>query len=86
MTVLILHEIHPATGTEEAVALEPVSEAPYYQLLLRRLEGLGKTPPDEITRRGFGLTDAALCARESADSGESLFVRPGPWHARSHSS
>lgn len=68
------------TEGSDTVPLESVPERSYYQALLTSLEGVGKREPDEITRRGFCLTDLALRAREAADTRTMQLVPRGPWH------
>lgn len=67
------------TDGEALRDLPGVAVEPYYAALLRELPCAGDGVPDDTTRRAFALTHAALCVRDSADSGEFLQIAAAPW-------
>lgn len=63
---------------EQELPLE--EKRPSFSEWVRQLPERGECGPDARTRRAFLLTQAALVARESADTGRELGIPEAPWH------
>ena len=73
-----------APGSDSA-PLPLAPRAPTHAAWLRSLPPRGtRSAPDAVTRRGFLLTQAALVAREAADTNRVLDIPDAPWLCKSY--
>jgi len=69
--------VFDADGVHEITEFAP--RAPYFPDLIRSMPKPGSAGPTAETRQSFALTHTALCARDAADTCQTINDLRGPW-------